>query len=39
MILPATVYNYSGKNFRIGFGRKNMPEALSKFEEYINENI
>jgi len=38
MLLPATVYDYAGNNFRIGFGRKNMPEALQKLEEYLKEN-
>ncbi len=37
LLLPSTYYNYGNKNFRIGFSRKNMPEALSKFDEYINE--
>lgn len=34
-LLPSTKYDFSNKNFRIGFGRKNMSECLSKFEEYI----
>jgi len=39
LLLPSTVYDFGDKHFRIGFGRKNMPEALKKFEEYIEENI
>ena len=35
MILPSTVYDYDDRHFRIGFGRENMPEALARFEEYI----
>jgi len=35
MLLPASVYDYQSKNFRIGFARKNMPEALNVFEEYL----
>lgn len=35
MLLPSTVYDYGNKHFRIGFGRKNMPEVLEKFEKYI----
>lgn len=35
MILPSTVYDFDDKHFRVGFGRENMPEALSKFEEYL----
>lgn len=37
LLMPATMYDYDNKHFRIGFGRKNMPIALSKFEEYIIE--
>jgi aspartate/methionine/tyrosine aminotransferase len=36
MLLPGTVYDHPGNHFRIGFGRKNMPEALSKLEEFLN---
>ncbi len=35
MLLPGTVYDHPGNHFRIGFGRKNMPEALAKLEEYL----
>jgi len=35
MLLPASVYDYQGNNFRIGFARKNMPEALNVFDEYL----
>ena len=38
MLLPSTVYDYDNKHFRLGFGRDNFPEALAKFEDYINEN-
>jgi aspartate/methionine/tyrosine aminotransferase len=37
LLMPSTNYNYGDSHFRIGFGRKNMPEALQKFEEYIKE--
>lgn len=36
MLLPSTVYDYGHRHFRLGFGKENMPEALSKFEAYIN---
>lgn len=39
LLLPSTLYDYDDKHFRIGFGRKNMPEALKKLEEYIEENL
>ena len=37
MLLPANQYDFKVNNFRIGFARKNMPEALAKLEEYIKE--
>ena len=36
-ILPSTVYDYGDKNFRIGFGRKNMKESLINLEKYLSE--
>lgn len=38
MLLPSTEYDYGNKHFRIGFGRKNMQEALNRFERYIEKN-
>ncbi len=38
MILPSKVYDFEGNNFRVGFGRKNTPEALKLLEEYISES-
>lgn len=38
MLLPDSVYDFNKNHFRIGFGRKNMPKALSLLEEYIFEN-
>jgi len=35
MLLPSTVYDYGNTHFRLGFGRENMPEALSKFQDYL----
>jgi len=32
MLLPAPLFGIDGPWFRIGFGRKNLPEALSKWE-------
>ncbi len=39
LLLPSTSYDFDDKHFRIGFGRKNLPEVLEKFEEYIRENF
>lgn len=38
LLLPGDVYDFKGY-FRVGFGRKNMPEALGKFEEFVKENL
>jgi aspartate/methionine/tyrosine aminotransferase len=38
LILPGDVYDYKGY-FRVGFGRKNMPEALEQFEVFVKENL
>lgn len=35
LILPASVYDLPGAYFRIGFGRRNMPEALARFEQLL----
>lgn len=39
LLLPASVYQYPGPYFRIGFGRKNMPELLDRFETYVEESL
>ena len=36
LLLPGGIYDYKGF-FRVGFGRKNMPEALTKFESFMKE--
>ena len=36
MLLPSTVYGFGDNHFRLGFGRKNMPEVLDKFSEYLS---
>lgn len=38
LLLPGTLYNKQFNSFRIGFGRKNLPEALTRFEQYLQEN-
>jgi aspartate/methionine/tyrosine aminotransferase len=38
LLLPGTMYNHPGNHFRLGFARKNMPEALAHLEEYLNES-
>ncbi len=36
LLLPGTVYDDPGNHFRIGFGRKNMPEAVGRLEAYLH---
>lgn len=38
MILPSKVYGWDDQHFRVGFGRRNFPEALQVFEDYLNSN-
>ena len=37
MLLPSDVYDYDKKCVRIGFGRKNFPETISLFDDYLTE--
>ncbi|HLD04607.1 MAG TPA: aminotransferase class I/II-fold pyridoxal phosphate-dependent enzyme [Candidatus Nanoarchaeia archaeon] len=37
MLLPSTEYDYGNRHFRIGFGRRNLPEALKAFEKYLKQ--
>jgi len=34
LLLPGTLYGPGYNNFRIGFGRRNLPEAVGRLEEY-----
>jgi aspartate/methionine/tyrosine aminotransferase len=35
LLLPGTLYDPSYRNFRIGFGRKGLPEGVRRLEAYI----
>jgi len=39
MLLPSTVYEHGDRHVRMGFGRKNMKEALVNFESYLTESF
>ncbi|WP_045213484.1 aminotransferase class I/II-fold pyridoxal phosphate-dependent enzyme [Desulfonatronovibrio magnus] len=39
LLLPGTLYNEELNSFRIGFGRRNLPEAIQKFEDYLQSNL
>lgn len=36
LLLPGSLFDDTGNHFRIGFGRKNMPEALARLESFLN---
>lgn len=35
LLLPGTLYGKDLNSFRIGFGRKNLPEALQRLDDYL----
>ncbi len=35
LIMPASIYDFPGNFFRIGFGRSNMFEVLNRFEQFL----
>jgi aspartate/methionine/tyrosine aminotransferase len=35
LLLPGTMYDDSKNHFRIGLGRKNLPQAVERLEEYL----
>ena len=37
LLLPGSIYDYPGNYLRIGFARKNMPEALARLDEYLKD--
>src|SRR5579859_262257 len=39
LLLPGAVYDHPGNHFRIGFGRKNMPEALTRLERFVAKHM
>ena len=39
LLAPGSRFNYSSRYFRLGFGRKNMPEALAGLAEYLQERF
>jgi aspartate/methionine/tyrosine aminotransferase len=39
IILPGTLFDNSNNHFRLGFGRRNLPEALSRLESFTKKII
>jgi len=35
LLLPGSVYDDSGNHFRVGFGRRNMPEAMARLDAFL----
>lgn len=35
LLMPASIYDHQSNHFRIGFGRRNMPESLNKLEDFL----
>jgi aspartate/methionine/tyrosine aminotransferase len=36
LLLPGTVYDDSDNHFRLGLGRKNLPQAVARLDEYLS---
>ena len=37
LLLPGNYYDFGHENFRIGFGRLNMPQCIEKLDEYLKD--
>ena len=35
LLVPGTLFDDRGNHFRIGFGRKNLPEAITRLEQFL----
>lgn len=38
LLLPGSVYDDSHNHFRLGLGRRNLPQAVDRLEEYLSQN-
>jgi aspartate/methionine/tyrosine aminotransferase len=36
LLLPGSIYDDSGSHFRLGLGRKNLPQAVERLEEFLS---
>ena len=36
MLVPSTMFDYGRRHVRIGFGRKNLPETIGRFADYLD---
>jgi aspartate/methionine/tyrosine aminotransferase len=37
LLLPGTLYDDNGNHFRIGFGRSNLLEAVTRLEQFLQQ--
>lgn len=35
LLIPGNIFEYDNQHFRLGYGRKNMPEALERFSDFL----
>jgi aspartate/methionine/tyrosine aminotransferase len=35
LLLPSTMYDYSNRHFRLGLGRKNLPQAVERLDDFL----
>jgi aspartate/methionine/tyrosine aminotransferase len=38
LLLPGSIYDDTGNHFRLGLGRKNLPQAVARLEEFLKSN-
>jgi aspartate/methionine/tyrosine aminotransferase len=39
LLVPSAIFDYPGNFFRLGFGRRSLPEALAQLEAYVKETL
>lgn len=39
LLMPSSMFEYGKNHFRVGFGRKNMSQALRLFDQFCEENL
>jgi aspartate/methionine/tyrosine aminotransferase len=39
LLVPGSIFNHPENHFRIGFGRRSLPDALNRLEEFIDEEF
>jgi aspartate/methionine/tyrosine aminotransferase len=39
LLLPGSIYDDTGNHFRLGLGRRNLPQAVARVEEYLHKEF